>query len=156
VLHANRDILVEWWVNISPLSDPQPPTPSELLAEGHRIMNVGWYPTYYTGDLGPINGKPDMRTAYESWQVNQFYGPDSGDSHLQFPPYEISSGDRRNVGSKINAWNNAELSLGEIADGIYPRLRVMAQKTWDSPSLTASYPAFERIIGALGHAPGYR
>ena len=156
VLHANRDILVEWWVNISPLSDPQPPTPAELLAEGHRIMNVGWYPTYYTGDLGPINGKPDMRTAYEGWQVNQFYGPDAGDSRRQFPPYVISASDSRNVGSKINAWNNAELTDQQIADGLYPRLRVMAQKTWDSARLTGSYPAFERIIGALGHAPGYR
>ncbi len=156
VLHANRDILVEWWVNISPLSDPQPPTPSELLAEGHRIMNVGWYPTYYTGDLGPINGKPDMRTAYEGWRVNQFYGPDAGSSDLQFPPYVISSGDRRNVGSKINAWNNAELSLGQISDGLYPRLRVMAQKTWESPVLTPSYSAFQSIISGVGHGPGYR
>ena len=36
VLRANRQILVEWWVNISPLSDPQPPTPSNcsLAATG--------------------------------------------------------------------------------------------------------------------------
>ena len=155
VLHANRDILVEWWVNISPLSDPQPPTPEELLAEGHRIMNVGWYPTYYTGSIGPINGKPDMRTAYESWRVNQFYGPDGGDDDLRFPPYVISASDRRNVGSKINAWNNAELTLDQITDGIYPRLRVMAQKTWESPVLTPSYSGFQRIIGGVGHAPGY-
>jgi hexosaminidase len=156
VLHARPDILVEWWVNISPLSDPQPPTPAELLAEGHRILNAGWYPTYYTGDLGPINGKPDPRTAYEGWHVNQFYGPDGGSSDLQFPPYVISAGDRRNVGSKINAWDNRELSLAQITDGLFPRLRVMAQKTWESPVLTSSYSAFQSVVSGVGHAPGYR
>jgi hexosaminidase len=155
VLRANRQILVEWWVNISPLSDPQPPTPFELLARGHRIMNAGWYPTYFTGDIGPINGQPDMRRAYESWRVHQFYGPDGGDDHFQFPPFVISPADRRNVGSKINAWDNRNLPLREITDGLEPRLRVMAQKTWESPVLTGSYPAFQRVESALGHAPGY-
>jgi hexosaminidase len=155
VLRANPDILAEWWVNISPLSDPQPPTPQELLAEGHRIMNAGWYPTYYTGDVGPIKGKPDMRTAYESWQVNQFYGPELGSSRVRFPPYVISAGERRNVGSKLNVWNDAELTLAQIARGLYPRLRVMAQKTWRSRPLTSSYSAFGRIMASIGHAPGY-
>jgi hexosaminidase len=155
VLRANPDILAEWWVNISPLSDPQPPTPQELLAEGHRIMNAGWYPTYYTGDVGPIKGKPDMRSAYESWRVNQFYGPELGSSRVRFPPYVISAGERRNVGSKLNVWNDAELTLAQIARGLYPRLRVMAQKTWRSRPLTSSYSAFGRIMASIGHAPGY-
>lgn len=155
VLRANPDILVEWWVNISPLSDPQPPTPSELLAAGHKIMNAGWYPTYYTGNVGPINGKPDMRTAYEGWQVNQFYGPDGGSSSLRFPPYVISPTEPRNVGSKLNAWNNAELSLAQITSGIYPRLRVIAQKTWESPLLAPSYGGFQGVMTSVGHAPGY-
>ena len=48
----NPDSLVEWWTNFSPIGDPLPPSPQELLNRGHSIMNAGWWPTYYT--LGAI------------------------------------------------------------------------------------------------------
>ena len=73
-------------------------------------MNVGWYPTYFTGDVGPINGQPDMRRAYESWRVHQArMAPTPGGDDFQFPPFVISPADRRNAGSKINAWDNRSL-----------------------------------------------
>jgi len=42
-----------------------------------------------------------------------------------------------------------------IADKIYPRLRVMSQKTWTSRQLVQAYSAFQPIIDAICPAPGY-
>jgi hexosaminidase len=49
-------------------------------------------------------------------------------------------------------WNDdptAE-SEAEIAAGIAPRLRVIAQKTWKSPLLVRSYADFTRLARRLG------
>ena len=150
-LKANPDIVAGWWINFSPLSEPQPPTPAQLLAGGHMIVNEGWFPTYYTEDVGPIDGKPDMKTAYEAWDVNRFCGPTVAGKMA--PCYSISPLDRRNLGSTINAWDNHELTLGQIAIGLFPRLRVIAQKTWDSPALSRSYATFQGVMRRVGQAP---
>jgi hexosaminidase len=153
----NSDIVAEWWTDVSPLSDARPPTPQELIDDGHKIMNAGWFPTYYVnGPTGAV--KPDMRTAYESWDVNEFYGPFVYDRDVQNPPETVSPSEPANLGSKVNVWNDdpEAATEGEIADGIAPRLRVIAQKTWNSPLLTPSYSEFERIADAVGRAPGYR
>jgi hexosaminidase len=147
-VRANADILANWWVDLSPLSEPRPPTPAQLLAAGNQILNTGWFPTYYTEDLGPIEGKPDMRKAYETWQVNQFCSPTIQGRYLE-PCYVIGANDPRNLGSTLNAWDDHELSLSAIADGIAPRLAVLAQKTWSSPPLTPSYARFQTIMRAL-------
>jgi hexosaminidase len=153
-LHANSDIVVEWWISFSPLSEPRPPTPQQLLASGHRIVNAGWFPTYYTGDIGPIQGKPSVADAYETWAPDRFCTATASDTLLE-PCAVVAPDEPSNLGSKINAWNNAELSLAQIAEGLYPRLRMLSQKTWGSRALTPSYSVFERIMGVLGHAPGY-
>lgn len=152
VIRARPDIVVDWWTNISPLSDPSPPTPAQLLAAGHRITNEGWFPTYDTGDVGPVQGMPDMRAAYESWSVNAFCGPTIG-GRLIAPCSVVPAGDRRNLGSSINAWDNRGLTLAQIGASLVERLPVLAQKTWDSPELTGSYAAFRRIVCAAGAAP---
>jgi hexosaminidase len=150
---VNPDVVVEWWTPASPLSDLTPPTPAELLAAGHRILNAGWFPTYFTGDIGSIEGKPDMRDAYETWSVNQFAGPTIAGEEI-FPRNLISPSNRRNLGAKINAWENTDLSDSELAEGLLPRLAVIAQKTWGPPPLTRSYAAFESIVAEIGRAPG--
>jgi hexosaminidase len=154
VLHANSDIVAEWWISFSPLSEPRPPTPQQLLASGHRIVNAGWFPTYYTGDIGPIQGKPSVANAYESWAPNQFCTATAADMILE-PCAVVAPDEQGNLGSKINAWDNHELTLAQIAAGLFPRLRMLAQKTWGSRPLTPSYTEFERIMAVLGHAPGY-
>jgi hexosaminidase len=158
------DIVVEWWTNFSPLSDPnptatvpvlRPPTPQELLDRGHRVMNAGWFPTYYANGRAFGGVKPDMRTAYESWRLHEFYGPLVWDETLQWPPATVSPDEPGSVGSKINVWNEdpPDETEDEVASGIFPRLRVLAQKTWESPLLTDSYREFESIIEAVGSAP---
>jgi hexosaminidase len=147
---VDPSIAVDWWI------DTAGPTPHELLAAGHRIMNAGWFPTYYVeGPLGAV--RPDMRTAYESWEVNRFYGPFVLNEGLQNPPDVVAPDEPRNLGSKLHVWNDVPDAETEeqIATGIAPRLRVIAQKTWGSPLLTPSYAEFEDIARATGHAPGF-
>ena len=151
VVTVNPSTVVDWWI------DTAGPTPQELLDQGHRIMNAGWFPTYYVhGPLGTV--RPDMRTAYETWEVNEFYGPFVYDETAQNPPDVISPDEPRNLGSKLHVWNDdpEEATESEIAEAISPRLRVIAQKTWSSPLLTASYEEFEGVGKRLGRAPGYR
>ena len=148
VVEVERSATVDWWI------DTAGPTPQELLDQGHRIMNAGWFPTYYvSGPLGAY--RPDMRTAYESWEVHQFYGPFVADETAQNPPDVISPEEPRNLGSKLHVWNDnpEEATEGQIADGIFPRLRVIAQKTWRSSLLTPRYAEFEQLGRRLGTAP---
>ena len=147
-VQVDRSAVVDWWI------DTAGPTPQELLAQGHRIMNAGWFPTYYVhGPLGTV--RPDMRTAYESWEVHEFYGPFVADETAQNPPDVISPDEPRNLGSKLHVWNDdpEEATEEEIAEGIFPRLRVIAQKTWRSPPLTPRYAEFEQLGRAIGGAP---
>jgi hexosaminidase len=143
IVRVRPDIVIEWW------SDHAGPSPQELLARGHRILNAGWFPTYYVeGPLGAV--RPDMRTAYESWRPNEFSGPVP-----QSPPEVIRRDEPRNLGSELHVWNDdpeAETE-DEIAAGISPRLRVLAQKTWASARLTAAYPDFLPVMEAVGGAP---
>jgi hexosaminidase len=151
VLKANADIVVDWWITSSPLSDPRPPTPQQLLARRHRILNAGWFPTYFTSDGGPL--EPDMRKAYESWAVNRFCGPTLNDAFILGPCSVISPDAAHNLGSKVNAWGLATLTLPQIATGLFPRLRVLAQKTWSSAPSTPTYAGFQRVMAAVGGIP---
>ena len=162
----NPEIIVEWWTNFSPLSDPLPPAPQALLNQGHAIMNAGWWPTYYTLGVGipgvpvpvPLPPRVDFKDVYETWEVHEFYGPLFLNGTVQFPAETIAADEPRNLGSKLHVWCDdpeAE-TLEEIAEGIAPRLRVIAQKTWESPLLVPAHADFETVMGATGHAPGYQ
>ena len=64
----NRDVIVEWW------ADHAGPSPKRLLLQGHRVLNAGWWPTYYVAG-GPLSAvHPSVKVAYETWQVNLFGG----------------------------------------------------------------------------------
>jgi hypothetical protein len=96
------------------------------------------------GPLGKVH--PSARVAYERWQVNLFGGlalnsPTPGS--LQ----RVPAGNRRVLGSELHVWNDVPFneSVAEIARGIAPRLRVLAQKTWDTPPPARSYEGFVRV-----------
>lgn len=165
VVTINPDIIVEWWTNFSPLSDPLPPAPQALLNQGRTIMNAGWWPTYYTLGVGipgvpvpvPLPPRVDYKDVYETWEVHEFYGPLFVNGTVQFPAETVAPDQARNLGSKLHVWCDdpeAE-TLEQIAEGIAPRLRVIAQKTWDSPLLVPDYAAFGAVMDAVGHEPGY-
>lgn len=157
---VDPDIVVEWWTNFSPLGDlVLIPSPQTLLDRGHSILNASWFPTYYVvgGAAGFPEGLPprvDMRPAYESWDVHQFYGPlDTGPT--QTVPATVAEDEPRNLGAKLHVWcdgPDAETE-DEIAAGIAPRLRVIAQKTWHTPLLTPAYADFETIMATVGGPP---
>jgi len=152
-------IVAEWWINVSPLSDVRPPTPQQLLDRGHRILNAGWYPTYFVNGVGgsPAPIRPNLQAAYETWDVHEFHGPLVQDAELQEPPDTIAPDEPRNLGSKLHLWNdNPTLTtVDEDTATIAPGLRVIAQKTWESPLLVAAYADFTAIADRLGHAPGF-
>ncbi len=150
-VRVRPDVVVEWW------SDHAGPRPRELLAGGHRILNAGWFPTYYVvGPLGQV--RPSMRVAYDSWRVDRFSGLLLNAPAPVRPALSVPAGTRRLLGSEMHVWNDnpdAE-SVAATARGIAPRLRVLAQKTWDSPAPAASYDGFLRVARAIGRAPGVR
>jgi hexosaminidase len=137
----NRDVVVEWW------GDHAGPRPRELLARGHRVLNAGWYPTYYVagGPLSKVHAS--MRAAYESWQVNLFGGLAINSPVPSSPLQPVPAGSRLVLGSELHLWNDVPFSqsVAEISRGIAPRLRVVAQKTWDSPPPARSYDGFLRL-----------
>jgi hexosaminidase len=142
------DIVVEVW---NDFAGAQPP---ELLTNGHRIMNCGWYPTYYTQSVFGLI-RPNMKPAYETWDVYQFHGPFELYEPIGLPPTEIDPDEPLNLGAKIHVWSDVPQLQDEdgVAAGIYPRLRVLAQKTWNSAKLVTSYEDFLSVMEAVGQAP---
>jgi hexosaminidase len=164
---VHPDIVAEWWTNFSPLGDlVLVPGPQALLDRGHVVLNAGWFPTYYVvGSAPPLPpGLPprvDIAKAYESWSADQFagplYSPPVAGETLMVPPEVIAASEPRNLGAELHVWcdgPDAETE-GEVATNIFPRLRVIAQKTWESPPPAPDYAGFAAQMQAIGHAPGY-
>ena len=149
-----RDVVVEWW------AEHRGPSPAELLAEGHRVLNAGWWPTYYVvGPGGRV--KPSMKAAYETWQVNAFGGLAVNVPLPSSPPQVVRRHADRIRGSELHVWNDdrSAETVAEIARGIAPRLRVLAQKTWDTPPPARTYAGFRRLwplIRPPGRPPSSR
>jgi len=142
--------VVEWWENL------HSPTPAELAAQGHPVLDVGWWPLYYvTG--GPLR---DLRTSerdmYEQWQPWRFEGPYTArwiTGRADPPPQELPRRDPHLLGATEAVWNDDPASPqgapAPLAAGLAPRLRIVAQKTWASPPLTTSYVQFQRLAGQV-------
>jgi hexosaminidase len=137
----NRDVVVEWW------TDHAGPTPRELLRQGHRVLNAGWWPTYYVAG-GPLSEvHPSPKVAYETWQVNLFGGLAINSPIPANPLQPVAASSRRVLGAELHVWNDVPFreTPAEIARGIAPRLRVLAQKTWDTPPPAGGYAGFLRV-----------
>ena len=138
------DAVVEWWENRNS------PAPDELMSAGHQVQNAGWWPLYYvTG--GPLMSlRATEQEMYEDWDPWVFEGPwstrwasgDPGGAR-----FEVAKDAERQLGAQLNVWNDDpdNMSQDEIAEGIAPRLRILAQKTWGSPQLTDDYEEFKQL-----------
>ena len=138
------DATVEWWENRNS------PAPDELMSAGHQVQNAGWWPLYYvTG--GPLMSlRATEEEMYEDWDPWVFEGPwstrwasgDPGGAR-----FEVAKDAERQLGAQLNVWNDDpdNMSQDEIAEGIAPRLRILAQKTWGSPQLTDDYDEFKHV-----------
>ncbi|MFC7501822.1 family 20 glycosylhydrolase [Nocardioides sp. GCM10030258] len=144
-------IVVEWWTDFTPLSGLIPPSPQRLLDRGHRVLNNGWWPTYFAARGLPA---PDFNQAYDKWRVHDFYGTLYYNSTIQAPPQSVRPDEPDNLGSKLAIWSDGPVMTDQqILDGSLIGLRVVAQKTWKSPS-PAGYDRFVAIATAIGDAPG--
>lgn len=142
-------VVVDWW------ADHAGPGPRELLRSGHRVLNAGWFPTYYV--VGPAGAvRPSMEAAYRGWQVNRFAGLSIGVPVPASAPEVVPPGERRVLGSELHVWNDDPdgETQARIARGIAPRLRLLAQKTWRSPQPSGGYARFLRIARLVGGPPG--
>ncbi|WP_222854032.1 family 20 glycosylhydrolase [Fodinicola acaciae] len=121
--------------------------PDTLVANGHPVMNASWAATidgvahtvlYYV--LG--NAKPDTAILYERWNPLMF---DGGRTLSQ-----ANAGGLR--GAQLNVWCDSprEQTEDQVADGIRPTLRVLAQQLWGSAKPAGTYAAFQAIIDAVG------
>ncbi|MDX6665861.1 MAG: hexosaminidase [Solirubrobacteraceae bacterium] len=136
--------VVEWWENrVSQ-------TPAEIAAAGHDVLNVGWWPLYYVNG-SPLSGlRSTEADFYEQWQPWRFEGPYTtrwaGDATVSPPDAELPRTDHHLLGATLAVWNDGPTdpagAPGTLPSGIGPRLRILAQKTWGSKPLTASYADF--------------
>lgn len=142
-------LVVEWWTDFNPLADPLPAGPQAHVNDGHQVLNNGWWPTYYAGKGLPA---PDFRQAYQKWHVNDFYGTLYYDATLQAPPKKLDPSEPANRGSKLAVWSDGPVfTEAELLAGTVAGLRLIAQKTWESPA-PATYGEFEAIAASIGAA----
>lgn len=147
-------LVVEQWTEIDGN------TPKQSLADGQNVLNAGWFPTYWVLASRPVpDSQPDMRATYEQWEVNEFYGLANftvgGQAPLGLPPQVLDEEDPRILGSKLQLWCDTPdlMTEQEVDAGINDALRVIAQKTWNSPLLTPVYAEFQAVILEVGEAP---
>ncbi|QOV33153.1 beta-N-acetylhexosaminidase [Streptomyces ferrugineus] len=154
VVTLDKDLVVDWWTDLFYPQQPiSPDPPQTLLAAGYRINNRGFFPTYDFPQGPPA--QPSMPWTYENWAVDSFHGYAYGGDHPTSGFHTVDPNAPANRGSAINLWNSGgSWTESEAAESIYPRLRVMAQKTWESPVLVTGYDGFQSVIAAVGAAPG--
>ena len=124
---------------------------------GHLVLNAGWWPLYYvTG--GPLMGlratEEEMYEDWDPWQSSRARGRrrwasgDPGGAR-----FEVPQDATRQLGAPAatsGTTTRATCRRRRSREGIAPRLRMLAQKTWGSPQLTDDYQRVQatRWIGA--------
>jgi hexosaminidase len=145
---VNRDVVLEWWDSFSPFGDTLTVSPQTLLDRGYRVVNAGWYPNYYTSDIGPVSGKASLPGVYSAWQVNQFDATEIGNtvtSKQTVAPHSPGL-----LGSQLNIWGPLDETTEQTAKWVEPHLAVLAQKTWDSALPASSYAGFTSDLRRVG------
>ena len=97
---------------------------------------------------GPLSEvHPSPKVAYETWQVNLFGGLAINSPIPANPLQPVPASTRRVLGSELHGWNDVPFAEtpAEISRGIAPRLRVLAQKTWDTRPPAGGYAGFLRV-----------
>ena len=123
------------------------PAPSQLIAAGRKILNVGWWPLYYVTGGTFKSLRSSEQDFFEQWQPWHFEGPYTACWFGGPPQYEdIAPADPHELGATLAVWNDdpssPDAQEAALAKGIAPRLRIVAQKTWGSRPFAASYAAW--------------
>ncbi|WP_238173631.1 family 20 glycosylhydrolase [Kribbella speibonae] len=156
-IETDKNVVVQYWTD----SDSEdffgpngPYTPQTLLDKGYQIVNDSLLPTY----AYPSGGRtPQIHVnyLYDSWSVEQFYGylyREQNGTYVKYVPVKtVAVGAPGHRGSMLNVWNSGGIwTADEAAADIYPRMRIMAQKTWNSPQPAPDYAGFQSIIDQVG------
>ena len=159
VIPAADNIVYEHWVSWG-LS------PAEVVRRGIPLVNCNLQYVYYVPGSPFMQAKPgDLYETFEPHlfcldfdRLNDVEGvnlPQSAATSRQ----DVDSLKHHplNLGAKLHVWCDDPTAETEeqIAAAIHHSLRALAQKNWGSPRLAATYDAFQPIIDAIGHAPGY-
>ncbi|MEW9548452.1 family 20 glycosylhydrolase [Nonomuraea sp. NPDC050783] len=159
-IEVDTNVVIQYWTDSDSedLFGPNGPyTPQTLLDKGYQIVNDSFLPTY----AYPSGGRtPQIRVGYlyDSWSAEQFYGylyRDQDGTYVKYLPTKTTAvGAPGHRGSMLNVWNSGGTwTQDEAAADIYPRMRIMAQKTWNSPQPAADYAGFQSITDQVG-SPG--
>ncbi|MEU0096455.1 discoidin domain-containing protein [Kribbella sp. NPDC006257] len=136
---VNANVILEFWYNYG-LS------PQQHIDNGHLISNESWDPTYYVlGSGGP--GGPGSQWGYDTWNPDLFQGSQN----------ITAASKSKNLGSKLHIWcDNPDVATEtRIAADIKNGLRMLAQQTWGSPKLVATWASFTPIITTIGRNPAW-
>jgi hexosaminidase len=149
IVRLRKDVVIDWWTSVSPVSDPTTIAPATLLARGYRVLNAGWYPNYYSPDIGPVAGSTPPADAYTGWNVSDFYG-EAFKGGQPMTRQHVPPGSPGLLGDTLAIWGPLPETPAQTARRVAPRLAVIAQKAWDSPELTGSYARFARLMHQVG------
>lgn len=162
MIEVDRDVVIDWWTDVDSadlFGVNGPYAPQTLLDKGYEVVNSSFLPTYdypTGGQTPPIY----VDYMYDDWSVHQFYGylyfdPELTGEYTQLLPVkEVAPDAAGNRGSLVHMWNSGGTwTQEEGAQSIFPRLRMMAQKTWESPAYVSSYAELEPLMAEIGSAP---
>lgn len=176
---VDTDVVIDWWTDAD--SDniigslfgggPYVPyTPQELLDRGYKVLNSAFLSTY-TSPPGGHTRAPTYKCLYATFAVTKFFGYLYNDTFDTDTPAEsqscgpmfggyktVAEGAEGLLGARVTMWNSTQPGVPPWSeedgwDDIYPRLRVMAQRTWNSVEYAADRPAFEALISDVGTIP---
>ncbi|MEU6103703.1 beta-N-acetylhexosaminidase [Streptomyces flaveolus] len=153
---VDANVIVEWWTDLNtPIPSTNPVPPQDLVSQGHTVLNCSFYPTYaYPVPSYPTPATP--RAMYENWAAHRFHGfAYNDDNGSGYPFHDLDPAEPSNRGAAVHFWNNASTPWTEeqTTESLFPRLRVMAQKTWESAPLVDTYAEFEPLVQLVGSAP---
>jgi hypothetical protein len=134
---------------VSPLGDPVTVAPSMLLNGGYQVLNAGWYPNYYTDDLGPVAGRANLPDVYSGWEVNEFDGQELKNGTVT-TRQTVPANSPGLLGTTLNIWGPLKESTEQTAAGVEPHLAVLAQKAWGSHLPSPTYAGFARDMRRVG------
>ncbi|NEE00883.1 family 20 glycosylhydrolase [Phytoactinopolyspora halotolerans] len=130
------DIVVEHWDGRERIL-----TPSELLDQGHRVMNASYALYLVRGGF-----MTDTQALYE-----QDWTPLVFENETLTEPHDDVTG------AKITMWpdNGRGHTENEVEEQAFMPLRHIALATWGGPKPSETYAEFVALAEAIGRAPGW-
>ncbi|GAB6897018.1 hypothetical protein JCM9957A_01060 [Kineosporia succinea] len=139
----DRDIVVEYWDGRTSMVQAQ-----EIVRRGYDLQNAS-YSLYLirNGGSNPINEESLWN---QGWTPRQFDGTDP-------TPIQDVPGGGSVRGAKITAWPDYSTTQTEnsVEQDLFAATRFIAESTWASKHVVASYAEFAALSADLGRAPAY-